>query len=134
MKDLTYLQLLDAYAPLLTEHQREVCELYYMCDLSLTEIAEQKGTSKQSVSDTLAKSRAALDEYEAKLHHVALNREADLKISEILTRTLRALEAMKASRPDLSSEIDRIISLMQIDGEHIGTVTVRGEAGGTGRE
>lgn len=134
MKDLTYLQLLDAYAPLLTEHQREVCELYYMCDLSLTEIAEQKGTSKQSVSDTLAKSRAALDEYEAKLHHVALNREADLKISEILTRTLRALEGMKASRPDLSSEIDRIISLMQIDGEHIGTVTVRGEAGGTGRE
>ena len=134
MKDLTYLQLFDAYAPLLTEHQREVCELYYMCDLSLTEIAEQKGTSKQSVSDTLAKSRAALDEYEAKLHHVALNREADLKISEMLTRTLRALEAMKASRPDLSSEIDRIISLMQIDGEHIGTVTVRGEAGGTGRE
>lgn len=134
MKDLTYLQLFDAYAPLLTEHQREVCELYYMCDLSLTEIAEQKGTSKQSVSDTLAKSRAALDEYEAKLHHVALNREADLKISEMLTRTLRALEDMKASRPDLSSEIDRIISLMQIDGEHIGTVTVRGEAGGTGRE
>ncbi len=134
MKDLTYLQLFDAYAPLLTEHQREVCELYYMCDLSLTEIAEQKGTSKQSVSDTLAKSRAALDEYEAKLHHVALNREADLKISEMLTRTLRALEAMKASRPDLSSEIDRIISLMQIDGEHIGTVTVRGEAGGAGRE
>ena len=134
MKDLTYLQLLDAYAPLLTEHQREVCELYYMCDLSLTEIAEQKGTSKQSVSDTLAKSRAALDEYEAKLHHVALNREADLKISEMLTRTLRALEGMKASRPDLSSEIDRIIPLMQIDGEHIGTVTVRGEAGGTGRE
>ena len=134
MKDLKYLSLFDAYGALLTGHQREVCELYYMCDLSLTEIAEQKGISKQSVSDTLAKSRAALDDYEAKLHHVALNREADLKISEMLTRTLRALEEMKASRPELSAEIDRIISLMQIDGEHIGTVTVRGEAGGTGRE
>ena len=133
-KNLEYLQLFDAYSGLLTEHQRYVCELYYMYDLSLAEIAEQKGTSRQSVSDTLAKSRAALDDYEAKLHHVALNREADLKISEMLTRTLRALEAMKASRPELSAEIDRIISLMQIDGEHIGTVTVRGEAGGTGCE
>lgn len=134
MKDLTYLQLFDAYGALLTEHQREVCELYYMYDLSLAEIAEQKGTSRQSVSDTLAKSRAALDDYEAKLHHVAVMREADLEISGMLTRTLRTLEEMKASRPDLSAEIDRIISLMQIDGEHIGTVTVRGEAGGTGRE
>ena len=53
MKNLKYLQLFDAYGPLLTEHQRELCELYYMCDLSLTEIAEQKGVSKQSVSDTL---------------------------------------------------------------------------------
>ena len=43
MKDLKYLQLFDAYGALLTEHQKEVCELYYMCDLSLTEIAEQKG-------------------------------------------------------------------------------------------
>ena len=65
---------------------------------------------------------------------VAVMREADLEISGMLTRTLRALEEMKASRPELSAEIDRIISLMQIDGEHIGTVTVRGEAGGTGRE
>ena len=55
MKDLKYLQLWDAYNPLLTVHQREVCELYYLCDLSLTEIAEQKGISKQSVSDTLAR-------------------------------------------------------------------------------
>ena len=76
MKDLKYLQLFDAYGPLLTEHQRDVCELYYMCDLSLTEIAEQKGISKQSVSDTLAKSRAALDDYESKLRRVALGREA----------------------------------------------------------
>ena len=64
MKDLKYVQLFDAYGALLTEHQRELCELYYMCDLSLTEIAEEKGISKQSVSDTLAKSRQLLDEYE----------------------------------------------------------------------
>ena len=116
-KNLEYLRLLDAYGGLLTGRQKDVCELYYMYDLSLTEIAEQKGISKQSVSDTLAKSRALMDEYEAKLRHVALNREADLKYSEMLTRTLRARENMKAAHPDLASEIDRIISLMQIGEE-----------------
>lgn len=111
------MQLFDAYGALLTEHQRDICELYYMCDLSLTEIAEQKGISKQSVSDTLAKSRALLEEYEAKLRHVALNREADLKISEMLTRALRALEALKERHSELSSEIEEIASLMRIGEE-----------------
>ena len=131
MKDLKYMPLFDAYGALLTEHQRDICELYYMCDLSLTEIAEQKGISKQSVSEVLAKSRQLLEEYEEKLHHVAVAREADLHISEMLTRTLRALEKLKAEHPDLSARIDQIISLMQIEGEHIATVTVRGgdEAG-----
>ena len=131
MKDLKYMPLFDAYGALLTEHQRDICELYYMCDLSLTEIAEQKGISKQSVSEVLAKSRQLLEEYEEKLHHVAVAREADLHISEMLTRTLRALEKLKAEHPDLSAKIDQIFSLMQIEGEHIATVTVRGgdEAG-----
>lgn len=125
MKDLKYLQLWDAYNPLLTEHQREICELYYLCDLSLTEIAEQKGISKQSVSDTLAKSRALLDEYEGKLHYCGMNEEVSLEISGMLTRTLRALEAMRERHPALAEDIDAIIDLMQIDGEHIATVTTR---------
>lgn len=125
MKDLKYLQLWDAYNPLLTEHQREICELYYLCDLSLTEIAEQKGISKQSVSDTLAKSRALLDEYEGKLHYCGMNEEVSLEISGMLTRTLRALEAMRERHPALAEEIDAIIDLMQINGEHIATVTTR---------
>lgn len=125
-KNLEYLQLLDAYGGLLTDHQRDVCELYYMYDLSLTEIAEQRGVSKQSVSDTLVKSRAALDEYEAKLRHVALIRESALEISAMLTRTLRALEDLRESHPELSAEIGQIISLMQIDGDHLATVTTQG--------
>lgn len=68
MKDLKYLRLFDVYGALLTGHRREICELYYMYDLSLTEIAEQLGVSKQGVSDALAKSRVLLDGYEEKLH------------------------------------------------------------------
>ena len=130
MKDLKYLSLFDAYAPLLNEHQREVCELYYLCDLALTEIAEQKGTSKQSVSDTLAKSRQALDEYEQKLHHVALARESDLEISRLLTRVLRALEQFERDHPEHTEEIEKILSLIQLDTEHAAILTTRGVSGG----
>ena len=129
-KNIEYLQLLDAYGPLLTAHRREVCELYYMCDLSLTEIAEQQGTSKQSVSDTLAKSRALLDEYEQKLRHVALARESDLEISRLLTRVLRALEQFERDHPEHTEEIEKILSLIQLDTEHAAILTTRGESGG----
>ena len=129
-KNIEYLRLLDAYGPLLTPHRREVCELYYMCDLSLTEIAEQQGTSKQSVSDTLAKSRALLDGYEQKLHHVAIARESDLAISQMLTRTLRALEQFERDHPEHTEEIEKILSLIQLDTEHAAILTTRGESGG----
>ena len=129
-KNIEYLRLLDAYGPLLTPHRREVCELYYMCDLSLTEIAEQQGTSKQSVSDTLAKSRALLDEYEQKLHHVAVARESDMEISRLLTRVLRALEQFERDHPEHTEEIEKILSLIQLDTEHAAILTTRGESGG----
>ena len=129
MKDLKYLQLFDAYGPLLTGHQRELCELYYMCDLSLTEIAEQKGVSKQSVSDALAKSRALLDAYEAKLHHVAVTREADLALSAMLTRVRRALEAFEGAHPEHTDEVETILSFMRLDTEHCAVITARRDPG-----
>ena len=79
--DLEFLALWGAYSPLLTERQREITNLYFNFDLSLGEIAEQKGVSRQSVSDCLAKSRKQLEEYEEKLGFVqtikALQEELD---------------------------------------------------------
>ena len=105
MKDLKYLSLFEAYGALLTGHQREVCELYYMCDLSLTEIAEQKGISKQSVSDTLAKSRVALDEYEQKLHIVQTAQRA--------AGAAEKLSAFSEKHPEFSAEIREISALLK---------------------
>ena len=59
--DLLFLSLLDLYSPLLTQTQREIADLYFNYDLSLGEIAEQKGVSRQSVSDCLSKCRKQLD-------------------------------------------------------------------------
>ena len=65
--DLHFIALLDLYSPLLTATQREVSDLYFNYDLSLGEIAEQKGVSRQSVSDCLQKCRKQLEKYEEKL-------------------------------------------------------------------
>ena len=65
--DLHFLRLWDLYSPLLTATQQEITDLYFNYDLSLGEIAEQKGVSRQSVSDCLQKCRKQLEKYEEKL-------------------------------------------------------------------
>ena len=59
--------LLDFYGPLLTEHRREVLRLYCEEDLSLSEIAEQLGITRQGAGDALNKGRRQLSDYEQKL-------------------------------------------------------------------
>ena len=86
IKNLQYQELFDIYEKLLTDAQREVCYLHFMCDLSLTEIAEQKEVSKQSVSKMLQISKQLLQEYESKL----LLLERQQRLSNALDRLLKA--------------------------------------------
>ncbi len=114
MKDLIYLQLWDAYGALLTETQREICEKYYLYDLSLSEIAEEKGISKQAVSDALKTSRELLDSYEEKLHFNAQNQAYSLEVSFMMTDVTRALEAFKEAHPEYAREMDGIIAKVTV--------------------
>ena len=66
-KDLNYSELYQEYKALLTDNQSEVFNLYYLCDLSLGEISEIKGISRQGVNDTLNKTRDLLLNYEKNL-------------------------------------------------------------------
>lgn len=59
--------LFEYYRDLLTEKQSDSIEMYYLEDLSITEIAENLGVSKQSISENLKRSEKALFEYEEKL-------------------------------------------------------------------
>ena len=111
-KDLGYLQLFDAYGPLLTETQQEICNLYFMCDLSLSEIAEEKGITKQAVSDTLKKSRELLDSFEQKLHFVKDNEQYALEVSLMLTRVQRALAELSGRHPEISKEVGAIADMV----------------------
>ena len=59
--------LFDFYGPLLTERQQTFVDLYFNENLSLTEIAQEFGVTKQAVSDGIKKSEKGLRRYEEKL-------------------------------------------------------------------
>ena len=58
--------LFDFYGELLTDRQRDVYNLYYNEDLSLTEIGEMRGTTRQAVWDMIRHANASMLEIEEK--------------------------------------------------------------------
>lgn len=59
--------LYDFYGEMLTDKQKQVIELYYNDDLSLSEISQEINISRQGVFDLLKRSEKLLDYYEDKL-------------------------------------------------------------------
>ena len=118
--------LYDFYGELLTKRQREVMELYNEENLSLGEIAEEFGISRQGVHDALHKAQKALEEYEQKLGLVerfSATRDAINSISGEIDKAID-LAAAKASGPaantnaadDVSEKLRQIRSeLEQLD-------------------
>ncbi|MCR5157430.1 MAG: DNA-binding protein [Butyrivibrio sp.] len=80
--------LYDFYGELLTDHQRQIYEAAVYNDMSLTEIAEEHGISKQGVHDLIKRCTNTLWGYENKLHMIRRfeaiknNAEQLLKVSE----------------------------------------------------
>jgi len=58
--------LFDYYGDMLTERQRTCLDLRYNQDLSLAEIAEELGVSRQGVHDNIIRAEAHLQNMEAK--------------------------------------------------------------------
>lgn len=80
--------LYDFYGELLTSHQKEIYEQFVLEDLSLSEIAESAGISRQGVHDLIKRCNKTLEGYEAKLHLV----EKFLSIKEKVHRMNELLE------------------------------------------
>ncbi|MBS1456552.1 MAG: DNA-binding protein [Clostridia bacterium] len=67
MKDLGFIELYEVYKELFTANQRRLLDGYYDYDLTLSELAEESGTTRQSVYDAVRKAKVILNEYENKL-------------------------------------------------------------------
>ena len=68
MKNQTFrmTMLFDFYGELLTDRQKEFYDLYYNEDLSLSEIAENYGISRQGVRDVIVRAENYMTEIEDK--------------------------------------------------------------------
>ena len=62
--------LYDFYGELLTDHQKQIYEYVLLNDYSFSEVAEEKGISRQGVHDLIKRCNKILQEYESKLHLV----------------------------------------------------------------
>lgn len=82
-KRINLTQLYDLYAPALTERQREVFELHEIMDLSLGEISERIGVSRQGVHDFLQRAMEKLVSMDEELHFSARIRKYEDQLEDM---------------------------------------------------
>lgn len=103
--------LYDFYGELLTPHQRKIYEDAVYHDLSLGEIAQEEGISRQGVHDLIKRCDKILQNYEEKLHLVQKFTTAQKKVNEIIALTKEENEIPLQSRMEqirnLSQELIR---------------------------
>lgn len=82
-KNLEISFLLDFYGEMLTQKQREVIEYYYNDDLSLAEIADNEGITRQGVRDSIKRAETQLLEMEERLGLAKRFREMQAGLDQI---------------------------------------------------
>lgn len=104
--------LFDFYGELLTEHQRSVYIDAVYNDLSLGEIAEERGISRQGVHDLIRRCDKILKGYESKLHLVERFTRARETVREI-----QKLSAPETGGESVGEQIYRPEVIMQAEGD-----------------
>lgn len=106
MKDQAFrmTMLYDFYGDLLTERQREFYDLYHNEDLSLAEIAENYGITRQGVRDVIVRAEAILNDMEEKTGIVARFLKVRSTLEEIgrLTEEAEHWNQVRLHDPKLS--------------------------------
>ena len=101
-KDLRFAMLLDCYGEFLTPHQYRLTELYYCADLSLSEIAEIVGITRQGVRDGIKRGEQILQEMEDKLQFAARFNALRENYSAIAS-TLQLIQTQTADQPQVQT-------------------------------
>lgn len=117
-KDLNISRLFDFYGDLLTEKQANMIDLYYNEDLSLSEIAEPLGISRQGVRDSVVRGEHQLKEFEEKLgllkRFSAIEKQVEKIKGDIKKIQKYEIDYVKSYRlrvmlEDLNNELEKII-------------------------
>ncbi len=115
-KNLNYSTLLDIYGGMLTDKQRDMMEFYYNDDLSLSEIADNCGISRQGVRDAIKRGEESLDELEEKIGVTGMMKEYEEKLAFV---TAQCDEIIKDCRTytTTKSVIEKLERVKKVIGE-----------------
>lgn len=86
-KNLDVVLLCDYYGEMLTENQRQFIEFYYNDDLSLSEIAQNVGITRQGVRDAVKRAETQLFDMEKKLGFAKRSRQVNDALELIMEST-----------------------------------------------
>ncbi len=107
MDALEIVLLYDYYGDLLTDRQKECFEMRYYQDLSLGEIGDELGISRQGVHDNLSRTEALLRNMEAKTGCVGRDQACRKAVRSILDA---AAHLQEHKDPTVSTLAGQIIS------------------------
>lgn len=105
--------LLDTYGTMLTEKQWEYMDLRYNQDLSLSEIAQEKGVSRQAVFDNLNRAEAQLRKMEENIGCVRRDRAIDDACNRIESVLMRLEESRSDTVAQAVCDIQVALDLLK---------------------
>lgn len=115
-KNLYFSVLLDYYGPVLTEKQRNILTEYYDEDLSLAEIGENYGITRQGVRDAIKHGEASLLELEEKLGYArrSTDLQADYERLEQLVMEIRCCNTgLYTPIPRIAQDTDEMLTIIK---------------------
>ena len=115
MEKIQFMRLWDLYGKLLTPTQQEITDMYFNLDLTVSEIAEQKGISRQGVSECLNLCKKQLKDYDDKLKHDRLLTEGAVFTSLVLTEVGVWAERFLQLHPEYALDIAQLTDILERD-------------------
>ena len=108
----TMSMLFDFYGELLTAKQKELFDLYYNEDLSLSEIAEQAEISRQGVRDAIMRAETILRDTEDRLRLVRRYGGVESRVRKIAESAAYINRAnAQVKNYEIASHVDQILTL-----------------------
>ena len=115
MDKISFMRLWDLYGKLLTPTQQEITDMYFNLDLTVSEIAESKGVSRQGVSECLSLCKKQLKDFDDKLQHKKMLAESDLFTSFMMTDVGIWAEQFLKLHPEYAADIARLQAILDKD-------------------
>lgn len=106
--------LYDFYGDVLTPRQKEFYDLYYNEDLSLAEIAENNGITRQGVRDVIVRAEAILTDLEDKTGLIKRFHAMQKQLQEVESAAQAILaRSARYDDPELEAQARKILDLAQ---------------------